>query len=451
MAAAKIEFGKSAGKFRELFGQSAALSAVLFALIALALGLAVVMFFQTAAPTHLTLVSGPEGSSSQRSAEKYKAILAREGVKLNVLPSTGSVDNLKQLTDPKSRVDVGFVQGGDLQGINIEYLVSLGSVSYQPLMIFYHGAPKKLLSDFKGDRIDIGPEGSGSHTLALTLLKANGIEPNDASHTQFIDVPDGDSKRALLENRIDGLFMMSDSTAGALMRELLHTPGVQVFNFVQADAYARRFNYLNKLELPRGALDFGKDTPSADVSLIAPTVELIARENLHPALSDVLLEAAKEVHGNAGLFKKRGEFPAPLEQQFRISPDAARYYTSGKSFLYRYFPYWIASLISRTLAIIVPIILVLVPALKFVPMLYRWRMQSRIYRWYRALLDLEHKAFRLEAEGKSLTELLEQLDQIDRSVSKIKVPAAFADLFYDLRGNISFVRSRLAGTPLKGD
>jgi hypothetical protein len=331
--------------------------------------------------------------------------------------------------------------GGEVKGQNIENLVSLGSVSYQPLMIFYRGEIKKLLSDFKGLRLDIGPDGSGTHSLALTLLKANGIEPNDG--TVFVESVSGGLAQALLSNRIDAIFVMGDSTSTDMMRELLHTPNIRLFNFTQADGYTRRINYLNKLELPKGSLDFGKDIPAEDTNLIGPTVELIARKNLHPALSDILLEAAQEVHGTPGLFKKRGEFPVAQEHEFHISPDATRYYTSGKTYLYRTFPFGIASLIARVLAVIIPVALLLIPALKTIPAIYRWRMEYRINKWYRALLDLEREAFTDSADLKRHAESLRRLAHIEKSVSKIVVPAKFGNLLYALREHISFVRSIL--------
>jgi hypothetical protein len=195
----------------------------------------------------------------------------------------------------------------------------------------------------------------------------------------------------------------------------------------------------------------GKNIPENDISLIAPTVELIARDTLHPALSDMLLEAAKEVHGTAGLTRKAGEFPSPVEHEFNISPDAARYYASGKSFLYRNFPFWMASLINRMLAVIVPIALLLIPSLRIAPAVYRWHMQSRIYPWYKALLELERDAFSAKADESKREALLKQLDYIETSVNKIKIPATFGDLFYGLRGHISFVRQRLLAEELAVD
>lgn len=441
MVSPKVYVARIVAKLTSLFGRGIIVSISLILLTALVIGIGVFAFVNSSAPTTLVISSGPAGSVFERNAEKYKTILAHEGVTLKILPSEGSVENLKRLIDPRVSVDVGFVLGGEVNGANIGHLVSLGSISYQPLMVFYRGTPKNLLSDFKGKRLDIGEEGSGTHSLSLALLKANGIEPNDG--TVLVNSVKGDMIRSLLENRIDAIFVMGDSTATDLMRTLLHAPDIHLFDFKQADAYARRIPYLNKLDLPQGALDFGKNVPAENISLVAPTVELIARDTLHPALSDVLLAAAKEVHATPGLFKKRGEFPAPIEHEFRISPDASRFYTSGKSFLYRTFPFWIASLIARTIAVVLPIALLLIPALKTAPAIYKWRIQTRINRWYGALLELERDAFKPSGDPTKRQELLRHLDRIENTVNQIAVPASFGDIFYGLRGHISFVRENI--------
>jgi len=432
---------KTLQRLNLLYGQSLTLTIGVILFTGLAMVVAAFLFINTAAPDTLIITSGPPGSTSQKNAEKYKAILAKEGITLKILPSEGSADNLKKLLNPKIDVDVGFVLGGDMTGINTEKLMSLGSVAYQPLMIFYRGKPKTLLSAFNGQQLDIGQDGSGTRAIAQTLLKANGIEPG--GDTTFVSTPVNESVQALIDGRIDALFMMGDSSSTDLMKQLIHTPHINLFNMVQADGYTRRFNYLNKLTLPQGAIDFGKNVPAEDLYLVGPTVELIARESLHPALSDALLEAAREVHGTPNMFRKRGEFPAPLEHDIHISPDATRYYANGKSFLYRTFPFWVASLVSRILAVIVPLALLLIPGLKLAPAIYRWRVQSRIYPWYKTLVELERDAFNPAIDSKGIEELLQKLDHIEQKVSKIKIPASFGDLYYGLRGHIEFVRDQL--------
>jgi TRAP-type uncharacterized transport system substrate-binding protein len=427
--------------FAELFGLSRAVSLGVVSVFGVVALFAVFWFFYSAPPSTITITTGPKGSVFQMNAEKYAKILTCNGVKLKILPSEGSLENIKRLIDPVFRVDVGFVQGGVSGGLNIEKLASLGSVSYQPLLIFYRSAaPLDLLSRLNGKRVSIGPEGSGTRSLALVLLAANGIEPG--GKTQLRDLEAEDAEKALLNNTVDAVFLMGDAASPQVMRTLLRTPGIRLFDFTQADAYTRRITYLNKLELPKGSIDFGKDVPRHDVHLIGPPVELIARADLHPALSDLLLEAAQEVHGGAGLLKRRGEFPAPIEHEFHISADATRYYKSGKSFTYRYLPFRVANLLNRILVVFVPTLIVLLPALRLIPALYRWRIRLRIYRWYRELLALERDMMARAAPGEKEA-LLERIDHIEAEVNKMKMPASFAEQFYVLRGHIIFVHERL--------
>jgi hypothetical protein len=440
----KIGLVQLQAMFTETFGLSRAVSLSAILLISAATILAVFWFFYSGPPKTITITSGPEGSVFRMTAQRYAKILARDRVKLKILPSEGSLENLKRLADPSFKVDIGFVQGGVAEGVNIDKLVSLGSISYEPLLVFYRGTRSvDLLSQLNGKRLAIGPVGSGTRSLALTLLAASGIEPGGV--TTLVDLHAEEAAKALIEGKVDAVFLMGDFASPRIMRKLLLAPKIQMFDFTQADGYTRRIGYLNKLELPKGSIDFGKNIPAQNVYLIGPTVELIARDNLHPALSDLLLQAASEVHGRAGLFKRQGEFPAPLEHEFRVSAEASRFYKSGKGFLYRSLPFWLASLVSRILVAFVPIVVVLIPVLRIIPVLYRWRIRLRIYQWYRRLLLLEQD-LKDHLASEKREELLGRLDTIEEAVNRMKMPASFGDQFYVLRQHISFVRNRLLGS-----
>lgn len=427
--------------FTETFGLNLIAATALLLFIAGVVLFAIAWSIYSAPPHTLTITSGPPGSGFEHVAEEYSNSLAKVGVKLKILTSQGSLENLQRLEDPSFRVDIGFAQAGEAQGDAASKLFSLGSVSYQPLLIFYRGtAPVNLLSDFAGRKVAVGPPGSGTRQLALQLLETNGIVPGGS--TVFLDLDAAAAAKAMLDGKADVVFLMGDSASSQLMRSLLRTPGIQIFDFTQADAYTRRITFLNKLDLPRGAIDFGADVPSHDVTLIGPTVELVARSSLHPALSDLLLETAKEVHGNPSLLQHRGEFPAPLKFDLKISPDATRYYKSGKTFMYQKLPFWLASLVNRLLVAVVPMIL-LIPALKLIPTAYKWRVQLRINRWYRNLLRVERELF-TDMSGAKRKELTSRLDEIEAVVNRMKVPASFASQFYGLREHIGFVRERLA-------
>jgi len=426
--------------FTEIFGLSRVAAIAAFFAITLVLGFTIFWFFYSAPPRTLIISSGPPGSTFETNAIQYREILRSNHVTLKIISSEGSEENLRRLDDPAFHVDVGFVQGGVTNGFEKSKLLSLGSISYQPLLIFYRGAASQgLISEFKGKRLAIGPAGSGAHAMALTLFQLNGMETNGPN---LLELEAGNAAKALLNGTVDAVFLMGDSASPAIMKQLAHDPSVQLFSFSQADGYTRKINYLNKLELPMGAIDFGRNIPSNAVHLIGPTVELLARPNLHPVLSDLLLEAARQVNGSAKLFQRKREFPAPLEHDYPISEEATRFYTSGKTFLYRSLPFWLASLVNRILVAFVPLVLVLLPGLRLIPAAFKWRIRLLIYRRYRALLTLERELLG-PMPSRRRDELLVRLDHIEHSLNKIKVPASFGDQFYGLRGHIDYVRNRL--------
>ncbi len=437
----KTGLARIVGLLMETFGLSYAAAFAASLLIALVFCFGVFWFVHAAPPKTLIITSGTPGSSFETNAFKYRQILARSGITLKILPSQGSLENLERLENPSVHVDVGFVQGGVTNGQNGQKLVSLGSVSYQPLMVFHRGAaPLTLLSELSGKRLAIGSAGSGTHLLSSTLLELNGIHPGGT--TTLLELGAEEAAQALLDGSADAVFLMGDSASPQVMRRLLLSPGIQIFNFSQADGYTRRVTYLNKLDLPKGSIDFGKNIPTQDTYLVGPTVELLARPALHPALSDLLLEAAQEVHGGASLLKRKGEFPSPFEHDFPISAEASRFYKSGKSFLYRSLPFWLASLVNPILVAIVPIVVLLIPGLRAIPFVFRLRMKLRMYRWYRALMALERDVLGA-SRGTGREDLLTRLDHIEQGVNQMKVPASFADQFYALRGYIAFVRTQL--------
>lgn len=401
-------------------------------------------FVRPAPPETIALASGRAGSIFQATAERYRTILARNGVRLEIVPTEGSIDTLRRLAAPGSKVDVGFVQGGVASQGQPEKVVSLGSIFYSPVAIFYR-APKPIarLSELAGRSLAIGREGSGTRALAETLLRANGITAD--GHTTLVDLEGDDAANALVRGSVDGAILTGDSASGANMRRLVQTEDIRMFDVTQADAYVRRFPFLSKLELPPGALDLGRNQPEKALTLVATTVELIARPDLHPALSDLLIEAAREVHGRPSLLQKAGEFPAPLEREYRMSDDAQRYYQSGKSFWYRHLPFWLASLVDRTLILLIPLALLL-PALKLVPTLYVWRVRQRIYSRYGELMAIEREAFG-EATPERRAELVKRLDAFEARVVNLRMPGWWAGELYALKAHIGFVRRRLETAP----
>jgi len=398
-------------------------------------------FVKSAPPKQLNFISGPEGSIFHGIAQKYQKALEKNGIKVNIITSTGSIENLKRIYEKdQTKIDLALVQSGsEEEAKKYRRLVTLGGISHQPLFFFYRGKESERLADMKNKIIGIGAEGTGARKLSLKLLKLNGIE--EGPHLQTIE---GESVvSALLDKKLDGAFLMGEDASINVLKKLLHAEDIHLMNFRNADAYVRKVDILHKLTLPEGVLNFEKNIPSQNITLVGPMVELIATKNLHPALSDAVLDAATEIHGTAGIFKKRGEFPQGTETKIRLSDDAERFYRSGKSFLYRYLPFWLASLVNRMLVSFLPMLIILIPAVRSVPAVFRWIGQMRIRRRYRALLRLEAK-YMHEKDPEKLKDLFEQFEKIERDVQQMRVKAIFADQFYSLRAHIDYVRRLMA-------
>jgi TRAP transporter TAXI family solute receptor len=270
-------------------------------------------------PKVVVMTTGTPGSAYDAFGQRYKKILARSGVELRLLPSTGSVDNLRRLNDPHSGVSVGFVQDGLTDEEQSPELMSLGTLFYEPLWFFYRGA--KLSARFEGlhgKKLSIGPDGSGTRALALQLLALNGIDRNIA---QLLPLSAEQSSQALLKGEIDAAFMVASWDTPAV-RQLLASSEVKLVTFPRADAYVALYPFLTKLVLPTGVGNMVTNRPPTDVNLLAPKASLVVRKDLHPAIQYLLLEAALRVHSAPGIFHKAGQFPAPEAVDLPLSGDA---------------------------------------------------------------------------------------------------------------------------------
>jgi len=396
-------------------------------------------FVRPAPPDSFVMSTGAEGGAYDQFAQRYRDILARDGVTVELRRSAGSMENLKRLADPASGVEAAFVQAGVTLPEGNPGLVSLGSIYYEPLWIFYRGRNDiDTLNLLRGRRIAIGAEGSGTRALALQLMRAVGATPSD---TNFEPLGGNDAADALIAARIDAAFLVAAPDAPVIQR-LIKADGIRLMNVANAEAYTRRYPFLTALTLPRGVVDLAAQLPARDVTLLAATASIVIRDDFHPALAFLLLSAAAEIHSGAGILQKKGEFPAARETEFVLSAEAERYFKSGPPFLQRYLPFWLANLIERMLVLLVPLFAVLVPAFKILPGLFQWRVKSRVFRWYGEIKFLEAELAR-EPERARDPAILERLDEIERGVARTPVPMSYADYAYNLRTHIDVVRHRI--------
>jgi len=399
-------------------------------------------FVQPAPPKRIVITTGGESGAYYQFAQRYAAILARDGITLEVKASAGSLENLDRLKADQAQV--GFVQGGvmppkeDPDAEDDSGLLSLGSLFYEPVWVFYRGERDlSRLTELRGKRIAIGQEGSGVRQLAQQLLAANEIEAGE----QLVPLSGLSAAEELQQGRIDAAFIIASESA-PVVQVLLRSPGIRLMSFAQSGAYQRRFPFLTKLTFPQGVADLVRDFPPNDIKVLAPTANLIVRDDLHPALQSLLLQAASEVHGKSGFFQDQGEFPSYKDQMLPLSPDAARYFKSGPSFLQRYLPFWLAVLVDRLIVLLLPVVALLIPLLKVAPAIYTWRVRSKVFRCYGELKFLEDD-LKNHFDRARLAEYRSRLDALEDEAVQLHVPLGFTDLVYTLREHVNLVRGIL--------
>jgi len=401
----------------------------------------------------IVMATGPEQGAYAEFAKRYAPLLRANGVTLELRATQGSAENLKLLRDPDSGVQVAFVQGGvDTREPDPDHpdpLVSLGAVAYEPLWLFYrkealrrltkHEAPTQL-SQLSGWRINTGPAGGGSGPLFRQIAAVSGLPAATLHSGEPATVR---SVVDLVQGREDALALVSAADA-PFVQYLLHTPDVDLFDFAHADAMARRFGFLHSLRMPRGLVDPAADEPSHDTRVVAATASLVARNDLHPALVQLLVQAAARVHGQAGWFSRPGQFPNVEAPIFPLSAEAERFYRNGPPWLQRYLPFWLANFFDRMWIVLLPLAAALLPLSRVLPPLVELRLRSRVFRWYGQLRALEDAR-----ASRPPGELARELDAIEARVADIQVPLSYADELYALRAHIGMVRRKLAEAPVE--
>lgn len=409
--------------------------------------LLIVLYYNAnpAPPSKLVLSTGDNEGEYSQYAALYQETFKDEGVKLEARSSSGALENYNRLKDPKSDVDVGFVQDGLGSPEDAPDLVSLGSLYYEPIWVFYrnaidHGAkPLDRFSQLAGKKIAVGIPNGGTRILSLQILKASGVTKDNSS---FIEIGWKEAAASLKTGSVDAAIFLA-TAEDEVVRDLLQNSSVTLMSVDQAEAITRQIPFLHHLVLPHGAINLQKNIPNRDIDLVSATATLLVKDSVHPALVYLLLKAASSVHSDPGLFEKKNEFPIDKDDRFPLSDEAKSYYKSGEPFWQKHLPFWIATLMDRFLLLFIPLLAIALPVIRLIPKIYQWRIRARIYKRYGELKFLETSISNSRTHDQDQT-YLHELDQIEERVKQMKVPIGFAEHLYSLRGHIDFVRAQIS-------
>jgi TRAP transporter TAXI family solute receptor len=396
-------------------------------------------------PRTITMATGVDGGAYAALGPRYQTILARSGITVRLVPTAGDVENLAKLRDPRSEVSVAFVSAGIVAPDETSGLKSLGTLMFSPMWVFTRDEHSEVgIGKLSGKRVSIGPEGSGTRLQSLRLLALNGVEPNTLD---LRDYTPAEAEKALGRGDLDAAVIVA-GWESPVIRRLMADPRLWLVNFPRADAYVALKPYLTKLMIPMGVGDLAKNLPRTDVALLGAKVSLLIREDLHPALQYLLLDAATDVHGGPALFQKAGEFPAGEEMEVPLSSDAQHFYKSGLPFLYRSFPFWLAVLVERLLILLIPVVGLVLPLARVVPAVFLGAMQRRILVLYKQL-KLVERDFDERLTGEGAPSLLARVDELEERANRLRVPLSLSQSLYHLKAHIQFVRGQITAAGAK--
>lgn len=420
---------------------------LLFALIAvIAAFYLAYQFVEPAPPKHLSIATGREDGAYFKVAQRYADKLSEHGITLDIQSSAGSIDNLSQLRDPESTIDLAFIQGGTANHKDDDTLLGLASVYFEPLWLFVPaGQTVELINQFKNKRIAVGSDGSGTYAITKTLLSANHLRESDYTP---VELSGGEATRALLAGEIDALFAV-----GALdspnISEMLNNEQIQPVNLRRAQAYARRYPFLSPVKLYEGTVSLRENIPSSDLSLVAPAATLVAKESLHPALVSLVMQVATEVHRDGTALSPPGTFPSSRWLDFPQHEEATRFIENGPPLLQRYLPFWAATLVDRLKVMLLPLIALVLPLSRLLPPTYRWRMRRRVYQWYDEVKMIDTAAHDNSSQF-SLKDCQAALDEIESEIRQVDVPLSFHSELYTLRQHTELMRQRINSLEQQG-
>jgi TRAP-type uncharacterized transport system substrate-binding protein len=412
-------------------------------------------------------------------AETYRRDLERFGVKYDVQKGNGGFKTLKALLEPGPGINAAFIKGGfvgSLQGrlatekaqgwyAKFSQLQSVGRLFYEPIWVFTRGdLPVTSLRDLVGKKIFTGTREGGGRRIANQLLKANGVDKTNA--TLIPEMLPADAA-PLLDGRADAAFLIEPADSKRI-QDLLRVKNIRLMDFSEeAEAYDNRFPAITKVVLRKGAVEFSPLVPSEDITLLATSVALVVRKDMHPTLVSLLTHAVVsnpkqgiDKNGDPVLFHRAGLFPSADDPEFQVAKDARAVYKSGElPILLRNLapvsaragvPYRVTAYIStyagQVLLVLIPLLALMVPFTRAVPAMYVWMVRRRLVYWYRHLKDLERSLDRSDT-GADIAAHRDELERIDSAVRRIHVPNYFSNQLYDLRLHIALVRERLAAQP----
>jgi uncharacterized protein len=397
------------------------------------------------APSHITITSGAKDGMYYGHAERYAQAFREYGLTVDVLESAGSAQNIERLRDTKNPAQVGFVQGGFGQidraiasegRTNIQ---TVANVDVEPVWIFSRNKDIDSLLQLQGLRVSIGQVGSGSRLVAIKLLEQVRLEPKDLIVSETTGLG---AVKALTNGTIDAAIFVASPKA-PIVSAMLAAADLHLVTLKRSAALIERIPYLEPRLVAQGMLTPNGQQPEQDSVMLTTIASVVVSENLHPALKRLTASVARQVHRDAGVFHKAGDFPNFKRIDFPSAPEARSTLLHGLPWIEQHLSVTAAQWTWRLLLIGVPLALLCWALCYFVPAFMRWTIESYVNRWYGELKFIEHDLETSKLTGLDFAKHNIQLRAIDSAVNQFDAPPEFMKRLFMLQKHTDFVRQKL--------
>lgn len=405
----------------------------------------IVIYLDPFPDRHINIGTSYQNSDWYSFGEHASKYLTEKGLDGQVVVTNGAVDNVKRLIDPNDPVNAAFVYGIALDDEQRKQIISLGSVSYEPIWVFYHKdkIPDLIdLHELPRYRVGLGPLESGSYAISKKLFADYDIEIEGSDSF----VPDAflSTEQKFLNGDLDALVMVS-TVQDPIVQKLLRTPKVALYNFRNSAAFEKKYNSYEAVKLPAGSIDIYPQIPDKDISLVATTTSVVVKKQMHPDLQLALLMAIKEMNRNSAhlFFAKRDEFPAYVDPLVPISPVASKFYDYGPPQVMRYLPFWIAGFVDRAWLMLLTLVAVFYPLSKLNLHIRKLRFVVHERPHYEELLKIDALLSSRKLSIEEKAEISKRLDQINEHAINHGVPIGEEVHYFDLLNSIYLLRRKL--------
>ena len=395
-------------------------------------------------PKDIYLAVGQHGSIFETSGRKFVPYFAEEGIRLHLVYTNGSGENLTELADKDIQVNAAFLIGGISKKGDFPNLVSLGSIDYAPLWLFYRGQEyrgSETFTHFADKLVAIGIEGSGTLIIIKKILALRGITLEDHKKNLLM-IPDQEAFQKLLDGKIDAMCII-DGIDAPIVNILLGHNGINLRNFPYAPAYVKKLPFLDTVVIPKGSLDLNKLLPDQDIQLLASTVTLLVEKDMHPAIQQLfLLSARKIAEEQYQFFAKPEFFPAYVDHTFQLSPVAKRFYDSGPPPLRGLLPLWLTSYLDRVWFLVVGGLAAIYPIIKSFPSYRQMRSVMLIADAYEEIQEIE----KLTVQAQTIEELkllFEQINKLEDFSRESWISSTEMSKLYAMKSAANLVRQQI--------